>query len=66
MQQITNTHAAKVKSPVLSLAISWFNYFRHLFFAAAYIYRIWFPFICRSFRRLFGLCPIPYKHDLSL
>ena len=23
MQQITNTHAAKVKSPVLSLAISW-------------------------------------------
>ena len=23
MQQITNTHAAKAKSPVLSLALSW-------------------------------------------
>lgn len=66
MQQITNTHAIKGRKTILSLSVSWLIILGTYFFAEAYIYRIWFPFICWSFRRLFGFYPIPYRNDLSL
>lgn len=37
MQQITNTHAAKVKSPVLSLAISWLIILAPIFCCGLYL-----------------------------
>ena len=65
MQQITNTRSQGKKNRSFFIG-KLVDYFRHLFFAEAYIYRIWFPFICWSFRRLFGFYPLPYRNDLSL